>query len=64
MDDKEKLEEIKKNSYGTLLEIAKYVLDSKDSRDLVNANPILRILKNAGMLQAKKKSDDTELIEK
>ena len=50
--------------YGALLEIAKYVLDSKDSRDVVNVNPILRILKNAGMLQTKKKSDDTELIEK
>ena len=56
MNDKEKLEEIKKNSYGTLLEIAKYVLEAKDSRDLINANPILRILKNAGMLQVKKKS--------
>ena len=63
MDDKEKLEEIKKNSYGTLLEIAKYVLDSKDSRDVVNVNPILRILKNAGMLQTKK-TPDPELIEK
>ena len=58
MNDKER------KLYGALLEIAKYVLDSKDSRDIVNANPILRILKNAGMLQAKKKSDDTELIEK
>ena len=54
--DKETLEEIKKNSYGTLLEIAKCVLEAKDSRDLINANPILRILKNAGMLQVKKKS--------
>ena len=54
MGDKEKLEEIKKNSYGTLLEIAKYVLEAKDSRDLINANPILKILKNAGMLQDKK----------
>ena len=54
MNDKEKLIEIKKNSYGTLLEIAKYVLESKDSRDLINANPILRILKNAGILQDKK----------
>ena len=55
VNDKEKLEEIKKNSYGTLLEIAKYVLEAKDSRDLINANPILRILKNAGMLQVKMK---------
>ena len=49
--------------YGALLEIAKYVLDSKDSRDVVNVNPILRILKNAGMLQTKK-TPDPELIEK
>ena len=63
MNDKEKLEEIKKNSYGTLLEIAKCVLEAKDSRDLINANPILRILKNAGMLQTKREPDD-ELIEK
>jgi len=58
MNDKER------KLYGALLEIAKYVLDSKDSRDIVNANPILRILKNAGMLQVKKESDDSELIEK
>ena len=61
VNDKEKIKEvlgileIKKNSYGTLLEIAKYVLEAKDSRDLINANPILRILKNAGMLQVKMK---------
>ena len=49
--------------YGALMEIAHYVLDSKDSRDVVNVNPILRILKNAGMLQTKREPDD-ELIEK
>ena len=47
--DKETLEEIKKNSYGTLLEIAKYVIETRDSRDLINASPIIRILKNAGI---------------
>ena len=47
--DKETLEEIKKNSYGTLLEIAKYVIETRDSRDLINAIPIIRILKNAGI---------------
>ena len=44
MNDKEKLEEIKKNSYGTLLEIAKYVLKAKDSRGLIHSNPIMEII--------------------
>ena len=42
MDDREKL-----------VEIARYVLEAEDSRGLVNANPIKRMLKSHGILKNK-----------